>query len=82
MSATWTAERHDPASPATCVSVYFSDGFVQTVQLGATATSWSTTIDDVLRHRVLRCSYTVTTQTNYGWTKESAHTGDLPVLTA
>lgn len=72
MSATWT-----PSSTARVsgylVSVYFSDGFVQTVQLGPTATSWSATIDPyyVTAYTI---NYTVTTRTDYGWTKESAHT--------
>ena len=56
------------------VSVYFSDGFVQTVELGATATSWSSTIDPyyVTAYSI---RYSVTTQTNYGWSKESPLTG-------
>ena len=55
------------------VSVYFSDGFVQTVQLGPTATSWSATIDPyyVTAYSI---QYSVTTQTDYGWSKESPRT--------
>jgi hypothetical protein len=73
MSATWTASTSSRVS-GYLVSVYFSDGFVQTVQLGPTATSWSATIDPyyVTAYTI---NYTVTTQTTYGWTKESAHTG-------
>jgi hypothetical protein len=73
MSATWTASTSTRVS-GYLVSVYFSDGFVQTVQLGPTATSWSATIDPyyVTAYTI---NYTVTTQTTYGWTKESAHTG-------
>jgi hypothetical protein len=73
MSATWTASTSTRVS-GYLVSVYFSDGFVQTVQLGPTATSWSATIDPyyVTAYTI---NYTVTTQTDYGWTKESAHTG-------
>jgi hypothetical protein len=73
MSATWTSSSNTRVS-GYLVSVYFSDGFVQTVQLGPTATSWSATIDPyyVTAYTI---NYTVTTQTDYGWTKESAHTG-------
>jgi hypothetical protein len=46
------------------------------VQLGATATSWSSTIDQyyVTAYSV---QYSVTTQTDYGWTQESARTGSF-----
>ena len=72
MSATWTQSGTAKVS-GYLVSVYFSDGFVQTVQLGPTASSWSATIDPyyVTAYTI---NYTVTTQTTYGWTKESAHT--------
>ena len=55
------------------VSVFFSDGFVQTVQLGATATSWSATIDPYYV-TAFSIQYSVTTQTDYGWSKESPRT--------
>jgi hypothetical protein len=73
MSATWSLSGTARVS-GYLVSVYFSDGFVQTVQLGPTATSWSATIDPyyVTAYSI---DYTVTTQTAYGWSKESAHTG-------
>jgi hypothetical protein len=73
MSATWSASGTARVS-GYLVSVYFSDGFVQTVQLGPTATSWSATIDPyyVTAYSI---DYTVTTQTAYGWSTESAHTG-------
>ena len=72
MSATWTKSTTARVSGYR-VSVYFSDGFVQTVDLGPTATSWSQTIDPyyVTAYSI---NYTVTTQTNYGWSKESPHT--------
>ena len=72
MAATWTLS-NAPQVTGYLVSVYFSDGFVQTVQMGPTATSWSATIDPyyVTAYTI---NYTVTTQTAYGWTKESAHT--------
>src|SRR3954451_22425211 len=73
MAAPWSASGTARGS-GYLVSVYFSDGFVQTVQLGPPATSWSATIDPyyVTAYSI---NYTVTTQTDYGWTKESAHTG-------
>ena len=73
MSATWSLSGTTRVS-GYLVSVYFSDGFVQTVQLGPTATSWSTTID-AYYVTAYSINYTVTTQTAYGWSKESAHTG-------
>ena len=69
MSATWSLSSTTRVS-GYLVSVYFSDGFVQTVQLGPTATSWSATIDPyyVTAYSI---QYSVTTQTNYGWSKET-----------
>ena len=72
MSATWSLSGTARVS-GYLVSVYFSDGFVQTVQLGPTATSWSTTID-AYYVTAYSINDTVTTQTAYGWSKESAHT--------
>ncbi len=73
MSATWVKSTTARVSGYT-VSVYFSDGFVQSVQLPGTATSWSATIDPyyVTAYSI---NYTVTAKTDYGWSKESAHTG-------
>ena len=75
MSATWTAST-TPRISGYLVTVYFSDGFVQTVQLGPTATSWSATIVEynVTIHSV---QYSVTTQTAFGWIKESARTASF-----
>src|SRR4051812_16230970 len=72
MSATWVKST-TPRISGYVVSVYFSDGLVQTVQLPATATSWSATIDQyyVTAYSV---QYSVTAQTDYGWTKESPKT--------
>jgi hypothetical protein len=72
MSATWSLSSTARVS-GHLVSVYFSDGFVQTVQLGPTATSWSATIDPyyVTAYSI---QYSVTTQTDYGWSKESPRT--------
>lgn len=56
------------------VTVYFSDGFSQSVQVGAAATSWS---QSIATFSVANWSiqYSVTTQTDYGWIRESAKTG-------
>ncbi len=72
MSATWVKSTTARVNGYT-VSVYFSDGFVQSVQLPGTATSWSATIDPyyVTAYSI---NYTVTAKTDYGWSKESAHT--------
>lgn len=72
MSATWTQSTSTRVSGYR-VSVYFSDGFVQTVELGATATSWSTTIDPyyVTAYTI---QYSLTTETTYGWSTESPRT--------
>lgn len=72
MSATWTASTARSVS-GYLITVYFSDGFKQTVQLGSTATSWSASIStfNVTAYSV---QYSVTTQTLYGWTRESAKT--------
>jgi hypothetical protein len=72
MQATWTQSTTARVSGYR-VSVYFSDGFVQTVDLGPTATSWSATIDPyyVTAYSI---QYSLTTLTNYGWSKESPRT--------
>jgi hypothetical protein len=72
MSVTWTPST-SPQISGYLISVYFSDGKVQSVQLGATATSWTKTI---AQYNVTAWSiqYSVTTQTTFGWTKESAKT--------
>jgi hypothetical protein len=73
MSATWTASPTAKVSGYQ-VNVYFSDGYLQTVQMASTATSWSTpiTLYNVTAYKV---QYSVTTQTSYGWTQESPRTG-------
>ena len=72
MSATWTKSTTARVSGYT-VSVHFSDGLVQSVELPASATSWSATID---KYYVTAYSiqYSVTTRTDYGWIKETANT--------
>ena len=73
MGLTWTASTSSRVS-GYLVTVYFSDGYTQTVQLASTATSWSSSIStyNVTAYSV---QYSVTTQTNYQWTKESTKTG-------
>ena len=73
MGLTWTASTA-PRVSGYLITVYFSDGFTQTVQKAATDTSWSQSITlyNVTAYAV---RYTVTTQTSYGWTAESAPTG-------
>ncbi len=58
------------------VKVYFSDGYVQTVNVGPTATSWS---DDIGMYYVtaFTIDYSVTAVTNYGWFKESSKQGQF-----
>jgi len=75
MSATWTKSTTARVT-SYVVSVYFSDGFIQTVQVPSTATSWSATIDQyyVTAYSI---QYAVTAQTDYGWIKESAKTGSF-----
>jgi hypothetical protein len=72
MSATWSLSTTAQVS-GYVLSVHFSDGFVQTVQLGPTATSWSATIDPyyVTAYSI---QYSLTTQTAYGWSKETPRT--------
>ena len=75
MSVTWQL------SPSTRVSGYvvtvlFSDGFTQTVQKAATDTSWSAPIS-LFNATAYSIRYSVTTQTDYGWTEQSAFTGSF-----
>ncbi len=73
MGLTWTKST-TPQITGYLVTVYFSDGYTQTVQMASTATSWSASIDtyNVTAYSV---KYSVTTQTSYSWTKESATVG-------
>ena len=75
MGATWNLSTSARVSGYT-VTVYFSDGFVQKVQLGPSATSWSASIAPyyVTAYSV---QYSVTTVTDYGWVRESARTGSF-----
>ena len=75
MGATWTRSTSARISSQQ-VKVYFSDGFVQTVELSATATSWSASIDPyfVTAYSV---RYSVTARTDYGWFTESTLTGSF-----
>lgn len=59
------------------VTVYFSDGYVETMPIQpATATSWSGSVDTYYV-TATTLHMTVTTQTSYGWTKESSATAEL-----
>ena len=73
MAANWTLSTSSRVS-GYLVTVHFSDGFVQNVQMGATATSWSAPIS-LYQATAYALSYSVTTQTAYGWTTESTMTG-------
>jgi hypothetical protein len=75
MGATWNLSSTARVSGYT-VAVYFSDGFVQKVELGASATSWSAAIDPYYV-TAFSVQYTVTTKTDYGWIKESTRTGSF-----
>ena len=72
MALTWTQSTSTRVT-GYLVTVYFSDGFVQTVQMLATDTGWSKPIAlyNVTAYAV---QYSVTTQTDYRWTAESART--------
>jgi hypothetical protein len=72
MSATWTPSTSARVTGYT-VKVYFTDGFVQSVPLPSTASSWSAQIDRYYV-QVDAIQYSVTTQTDYGWSAESAKT--------
>jgi hypothetical protein len=73
MNVTWT-QSATPRISAYVITVYFSDGYTQAVTAAGTATSWSAPITayNVTAYQI---QYSVTTQTDYGWTKESPRTG-------
>jgi hypothetical protein len=73
MAANWTLSTSSRIS-GYLVTVHFSDGFVQNVQMGASATSWTAPIS-LYQATAYAISYSVTTQTTYGWTTESAAIG-------
>ena len=75
MQVTWQ-QSVSPRVNGYRVTVYLSDGSVQSVQTTADDTSWSAPIAlfDVTAHSI---RYSVTTQTDYGWTTESALTGSF-----
>jgi hypothetical protein len=75
MGATWNVSTTARVSGYT-VTVYFSDGFVQKVELGPSAASWSAPIDPYYV-TAFSVQYSVTTKTDYGWFKESARTGSF-----
>jgi hypothetical protein len=73
MGLTWTKSTSARVS-GYVVNVQFSDGYTQRVEMPATATSWSAgiTLYNVVAYSV---RYSVSTVTDYGWTRESASTG-------
>jgi hypothetical protein len=73
MAANWTLSTSSRIS-GYLVTVHFDDGFVQNIQMGATATSWNAPIS-LYQATLHAISYSVTTQTTYGWTTESTSTG-------
>jgi hypothetical protein len=73
MGTTWSLSA-SPRISGYAVTVYFSDGFVQTVPLGPSATSWSDTIDTYFV-TAFSVRYTVTAKTDFGWFTESVSTG-------
>ena len=75
MGATWNLSSSGRVSGQQ-VKVYFSDGVVQTVQLSATATSWSAPIDPYYV-TAFSVRYSVTATTDYGWFTESPLTGSF-----
>ena len=75
MSLTWTKSTTARVS-GYLVTVTFSDGYEQTVQKTANDTSWSAPIS-LFNVTAYSVQYSVTTQTDYGWTKESAQTGSF-----
>ena len=73
MAATWTLSGA-PRVSGYLVTVYFNDGYTQTVELDdPSATSWSAPIG-IYNVTAYQVQYSVTTLTSYGWTKESART--------
>ncbi|MET0764660.1 MAG: hypothetical protein ABWY29_07320 [Blastococcus sp.] len=72
MSATWTASTSARVTGYR-VNVIYSDGFTQPTQMPAKATSWSASTPkyNVTAYAV---QFSVTTQTDYGWTTESPRT--------
>jgi hypothetical protein len=73
MNVTWTASA-TPRISGYVITVYFSDGYTQATTVAGTATSWSAPITayNVTAYQI---QYSVMTQTDYGWTKESPKTG-------
>lgn len=72
MALTWTPSTA-PKVSGYLITVYFSDGYKQTVQKTPADTSWT---QDITLYNVTAYAvrYTVTTQTTYGWTAESTPT--------
>ena len=73
MGVTWQAST-SPRISGYRVTVYFSDGFVQTVEVGPSVRSWSSTIG-MYYVTAFSIEYSVTAVTDYGWFKESGRQG-------
>jgi hypothetical protein len=73
MRVTWT-QSTTPRVSGYVITVYFSDGYTQSETAPGIASSWSAPINayNVTAYQI---QYSVTTQTSYGWTKESPKTG-------
>ena len=75
MSVTWQPSTA-PRVSGYRITVYYSDGFVQTAPAAATATSWSVQ-PDLYNVTAYSVRFSVTTLTDYGWTAESPLTGSF-----
>jgi hypothetical protein len=75
MSLTWQKSTSTRVS-GYLIMVHFSDGYTQTVQKGPNDTSWSAPIS-LFNATAYSLRYSITTQTDYGWIKQSALTGSF-----
>jgi hypothetical protein len=76
LGVSWSAST-TPKVSGYVITAYFSDGYVQTMPTqAATATSWSGSVDTYYV-TATTVHLTVTTQTSFGWTKESPATAEL-----
>ena len=73
-AVSWTASTSARVS-AYVVTVYWNDGYSQSASVAGTATSWSAATNTINVVSPYQVQYSVTTKTDYGWTKESARTG-------
>lgn len=75
LKVTWTSSSSARVSGYRVI-VHWSDGFESVRDVAATATSWTetTTTYNVTKYSI---RYSVTTLTDYGWSKQSALTGSF-----